>query len=43
MVKISLRGLVKVASDIVDGVFLEISSAFTEGAPEDWGLYDAVS
>lgn len=40
MVSISLRGLLQVASDLLAGVFKEVSIAFTESAEEDWDTYD---
>ncbi len=47
MTDVSLRGLREVASDIIDGVFSEVSSAFeyvVEGA-EDllWDIYDVLT
>jgi hypothetical protein len=43
MVEISLRGLLEVASDILAGIFEEISFAFTPADPEDWDIYDTVT
>jgi hypothetical protein len=43
LVEISLRGLLEVASDILAGVFKEISFAFTETPDEDWDVYDTVT
>ena len=40
MVSISLRGLLLVASDILHGVFEEVSMAFAEANEEDWSVYD---
>ena len=40
MVEISLRGLIEVASDILSGVFREVSFAFTEAEETDWDIYD---
>jgi hypothetical protein len=40
---ISLRGLIEVASDILAGVFREISLAFGEIGEEDWDVYDVLT
>lgn len=47
MTQLSLRGLKEVASDIIDGVFSEVSSAFeyiVEGIEDlAWDIYDVLS
>jgi hypothetical protein len=43
MVELDLRGLVLVASDVLHGIFQEISSVFVEASEEDWDAYDAVT
>jgi len=43
MVEISLRGLLQVASDLIHGIWAEVSFAFTEASEEDWDIYDTVS
>jgi hypothetical protein len=40
LVELSLRGLVEVASDILAGVFTEVSMAYTPATETDWDYYD---
>ena len=40
MGKVSLRGLVEVASDIITGLYEETSFAYDEAEEGDWDVYD---
>jgi hypothetical protein len=42
LVDVSLRGLIEVASDILHGLYEEISLAFTEAGENDWDEYGTV-
>ena len=40
MTEVSLRGLIEIASDILAGVFREVSAVWEAPEETDWDLYD---
>jgi hypothetical protein len=40
MTEVSLRGLIEIASDILAGVFREVSDAWAPPEETDWEIYD---